>query len=156
VEYYIVAGSQRKGPFSLNQLRSEAIDLATLMWHKGMTNWRPAAELPEIVELLQSIPPPLPTQVAPKKVMVVAQSMTPNNPSPSAAPTVSHASPSSKRRGAKPNKLETIVGIVLCIGVVMTLSFADDAVVKATGLSFGAIYLVCIVAIGLFRKVSGK
>jgi hypothetical protein len=63
MDYYLAINGQRQGPFSLDELRMQSLNLQTLVWHQGMTEWRPAAEVPELHDVCQ-FPPPLPTTPA--------------------------------------------------------------------------------------------
>ena len=63
MEYYYAEGSEKKGPFSLEELKQQAINRDTLIWYSGQPNWKPAFEIPELVSLFGapplSDPPPV-------------------------------------------------------------------------------------------------
>jgi hypothetical protein len=59
-QYYIVQDGDKKGPFSLEELRKLDFDRNILVWHKGLDNWQKANEVKELEELLSNAPPPIP------------------------------------------------------------------------------------------------
>jgi uncharacterized protein DUF4339/TM2 domain-containing protein len=58
VEYYIAAGQQRLGPFTLEQLAQQGLLPDTLAWREGMPQWLPASMIPELLPLLGAAPIP--------------------------------------------------------------------------------------------------
>ena len=50
-------GCQR-GPLTIEQLKSFCITAQTKVWRQGMTDWACASEVPELSELLETVPPP--------------------------------------------------------------------------------------------------
>jgi hypothetical protein len=58
--YYIVVSTQRLGPLSLTELAHALIDGQTPIWRPGLPQWVRANELPELRELLTTLPPPVP------------------------------------------------------------------------------------------------
>ena len=64
--FYIVAGTERRGPFSLAQMANEAISVETMVWKSGMPDWAKVGQVPELQELLRRLsasPPPLPDAI---------------------------------------------------------------------------------------------
>ena len=59
---------QQKGPFTLDQLRSEIsagrVQRNTLAWRNGMPSWTPIEQVPDLQTLFANVPPPLPKGVA--------------------------------------------------------------------------------------------
>lgn len=55
--FYIGRDEEQRGPFSLEQLSRESITRKTMIWHEGMKDWKPAHTIPELVSLLDGIPP---------------------------------------------------------------------------------------------------
>lgn len=55
-EYYYVEGTDKKGPFSLEQLKNARISSGTLVWTKGMPEWQRADSIDELNEILQEMP----------------------------------------------------------------------------------------------------
>lgn len=60
MKYYIVKSDMRLGPFTLDELRQQGISADTLVWHKGMPDWKEARAVPE----LAAIAAPEPQEVA--------------------------------------------------------------------------------------------
>ncbi|HEX2806433.1 MAG TPA: SPFH domain-containing protein [Kineosporiaceae bacterium] len=62
--WYLGVGGQQQGPFDAAGLaaaaRSGTLTASTLVWRAGMAAWTPAAQVPEVSEVLGSVPPPLP------------------------------------------------------------------------------------------------
>jgi hypothetical protein len=63
MEYFYIEGLEQKGPFSLDQLISRGIKSDTLIWKKGLNEWKPARDVEELKSIFQEIPPPLPKAV---------------------------------------------------------------------------------------------
>ena len=65
-QWYVGAGGQQRGPFDSNGLRSLVpsgeLTASTLVWRAGMAQWLPAAQVPEVANLIGGVPPPLPPQ----------------------------------------------------------------------------------------------
>lgn len=55
--YYIVRNGIQEGPFTTEELRTKQITPETMVWTEGMTDWQPARQIPELSELLATIPP---------------------------------------------------------------------------------------------------
>lgn len=50
-EYYIVEEGERRGPFSIEVLKTRGIQRDTLVWRQGLGEWVRAGELPELSEI---------------------------------------------------------------------------------------------------------
>ncbi len=63
-QWYIGAGGQQVGPLDAAGLQTNVasgqLTAATLVWRAGMPAWTPAADVPEVAQLLPQGPPPLP------------------------------------------------------------------------------------------------
>ncbi len=59
--YFIAVGTDRRGPFTLEQLVEQPIAGSTMIWQKGMSQWNRASDVPLIATLLEDLPPPLPS-----------------------------------------------------------------------------------------------
>lgn len=59
-EFYYSTGQDQKGPVNLEELKKLSITRNTLIWYKGITEWKRAAEVEELSEyfLLVSPAPP--------------------------------------------------------------------------------------------------
>ena len=51
--YYIQNGDERRGPFHLEELKSQNITENTLVWNKGLYQWTKACEVLELVDLFR-------------------------------------------------------------------------------------------------------
>ena len=64
ITFHLAINNQSIGPLDLNTLRSYhatgQLTPETLAWKPGMSNWQKASEIPELAQLFQSSPPPLP------------------------------------------------------------------------------------------------
>ena len=58
-KYYYLYGQDKKGPFSLDDLKLEDLSKDTLIWYSGLKDWVPASQIEEFVEILKVTPPPL-------------------------------------------------------------------------------------------------
>lgn len=66
-EYYYAQNKERFGPFDLETLKTHSLDENTLIWHKGLQNWKNITEFPELAPAWQKNrekeeTPPLPDQ----------------------------------------------------------------------------------------------
>ena len=51
-QYYYTDGTERYGPFTIEQLRERNITGSTLVWKEGMADWLPASQVNELQSLL--------------------------------------------------------------------------------------------------------
>ena len=51
-QYYYTDGTERYGPFTIEQLRERNITGSTLVWKEGMADWLPASQVTELQSLL--------------------------------------------------------------------------------------------------------
>jgi membrane protease subunit (stomatin/prohibitin family) len=67
-QWYLGVDGEREGPFDTAALAAQAsagrLTAGTLVWRSGMAQWTPAGQVPELGQLLASIPPPLPPRQA--------------------------------------------------------------------------------------------
>ncbi len=65
-QWFLGVGGQQLGPYDTAGLAAQVsagtLTATTLVWKQGMAQWTPAGQVPELVPLLGSIPPPLPPQ----------------------------------------------------------------------------------------------
>ncbi|WP_086030256.1 DUF4339 domain-containing protein [Tenacibaculum holothuriorum] len=59
-KYYIIENNEKKGPFSIEELREFEISFDTLIWTEGLNDWTEAKGIDELKAFLSKIPPPLP------------------------------------------------------------------------------------------------
>lgn len=57
--YYINNGNENGGPFTIEELRSQKISTATLVWYNGMDEWKYAIEIEELEPFFKVEPPPI-------------------------------------------------------------------------------------------------
>lgn len=64
-KYFYTDGTEKFGPYSLEELKSCPIDRKTLVWFHPMTEWKPAGSLDELKELFTEQPPEFPGTTVP-------------------------------------------------------------------------------------------
>lgn len=64
MNWYIIHNNKQVGPLAKNQLPEYGLNPQSIVWHEGMADWLPAAEVPELDDMLsfytrgnQSVPP---------------------------------------------------------------------------------------------------
>ncbi len=64
ISFYVGVNGQPQGPFDLAVLRNACqggqYSATTLVWRKGMTEWKQMSEVPEFADIFEDCPPPLP------------------------------------------------------------------------------------------------
>lgn len=152
-EYYYGVGSERKGPFTLEDLKKQPIESDTLVWREGMAQWVAANQVPELADLFPGasapvMPPPPPSSPPPPPPM--AGDPTGTTPYP---PGVTQSDVTSKRilcgvLGIVLGQLGihkfilgyTLSGVIMLLLTVLTCGFGA-AVTWVIGLIEGIIYL---------------
>lgn len=111
-KYYLHKGSGQLGPFSLDELKAQAIDRDALVWCEGMPEWQKAGDVEELKPLLTQIPPPLSAR-----------------PASTPPPPVTPSTPSAKK-GWKPGwRFYTVLALLLIAGgILMFNKLKDEAV----------------------------
>lgn len=61
MEYYLLIDGLKRGPYSFDNLLQNGLTKDALVWHTGMTDWKRAADMVELRELLEKMPPPPPS-----------------------------------------------------------------------------------------------
>ncbi|HVZ96722.1 MAG TPA: DUF4339 domain-containing protein [Chitinophagaceae bacterium] len=65
-QYYIYDGHAKKGPFNIEELKSEPLTKETPVWYEGLQNWALARDIAELAVLFSKngalSPPPLPNE----------------------------------------------------------------------------------------------
>lgn len=59
-EYFLGVDGQRRGPFSLEELRAQNVSANSLVWRRGLAAWTKAEDLSELRDDVIGAPPPLP------------------------------------------------------------------------------------------------
>jgi len=70
VKYYYSLNNERLGPVDKDHLKG-IITRDTLIWFDGLENWKKASDIPELLLLIQSTPPPLPNETKTDDVPLV-------------------------------------------------------------------------------------
>jgi hypothetical protein len=70
-QYYLHDGQAQRGPYTLEELRSESVTVETLIWYDGITDWTKASDVDSLKELFRKGPPPLPITVQESTAAVV-------------------------------------------------------------------------------------
>lgn len=55
--YYINNGKENGGPFTLDELKKQDLNKATLVWHQGMDEWKHAHDIEELNSFFIVVPP---------------------------------------------------------------------------------------------------
>jgi len=63
--YHVALDGKQQGPFSMHDLRGK-LTRDTLVWRPGMKEWKRAADMRELEELVDNVPPPLPPPAPPR------------------------------------------------------------------------------------------
>jgi S1-C subfamily serine protease len=56
-KYYLRKKGKRIGPFSVQELHDQQITGSTMVWAAGMPGWAKASDVPELYELIATLPP---------------------------------------------------------------------------------------------------
>lgn len=67
MEFYILINNTKQGPYPLEELPNKDITANTMVWSVGFSNWKKAKDVPELSDILSSLPPePFMTDAMPK------------------------------------------------------------------------------------------
>ena len=58
-KYFFSNGSEKQGPFLLEELKNKNINEETLIWFEGLEDWTPAKHIIELNEFFELCPPPI-------------------------------------------------------------------------------------------------
>lgn len=58
-KYFYTDGTNRYGPFTLEELLEKNITRDTNVWFQGLDEWKPAGDVSELSQYLELIPPPV-------------------------------------------------------------------------------------------------
>lgn len=56
MQYYIIINGSQMGPYSKEELRIQGLSPDSIVWRQGLTDWVPAATLPELIDILADSP----------------------------------------------------------------------------------------------------
>ncbi len=60
-KYFYTNGTDKIGPFTLDELKEQNLSRDTKVWFYGLDRWKPLNEIEELKSLTNSVPPPLKT-----------------------------------------------------------------------------------------------
>lgn len=63
MEYYILVNNIKQGPFQKEELIQKGITGNTMVWCTGMSDWKKAAEVADLTDILQQTPPEPPQNI---------------------------------------------------------------------------------------------
>lgn len=58
-KYFYTDGTNKFGPFTLEELREENITRETKVWFQELGEWKTAGTIPELSEIFKLVPPPI-------------------------------------------------------------------------------------------------
>ncbi|MGL4993403.1 MAG: CD225/dispanin family protein [Bacteroidales bacterium] len=58
--YFILKNNRKEGPYKLEELSDMIITRDTMIWDVGFSDWKKASEVPELIDILATLPPPSP------------------------------------------------------------------------------------------------
>lgn len=61
MDFFILENGERRGPYTIEELRQNKLSPDTLVWAEGETDWRKAGDVPMLAELFPSSIPPVPS-----------------------------------------------------------------------------------------------
>jgi membrane protease subunit (stomatin/prohibitin family) len=63
-EYFVAVSGKSEGPFSMDQLSqmafAQSFTSGSMVWKKGMSGWVAAGSVPDLADVLNNVPPPIP------------------------------------------------------------------------------------------------
>lgn len=66
-KYFISKGSQKKGPFTIEQIKTMELTDKYFIWSEGFEDWKRITEIEELKENIIITPPPTPKQIKKNK-----------------------------------------------------------------------------------------
>ena len=72
-KYFVAQGSNKEGPYSIEELTKKGITDQYSIWTEGMENWLNAQEFAELKDILQRSPPPTPHEIKKQKNIAAIQ-----------------------------------------------------------------------------------
>ncbi|MEZ4883550.1 MAG: DUF4339 domain-containing protein [Chitinophagales bacterium] len=61
-QYYFFDGNSKVGPLSFEELSNKPIFKDTPVWRAGLADWINAGDLPELIDIIKTSPPPVPVE----------------------------------------------------------------------------------------------
>jgi hypothetical protein len=59
--YHLILDGKQSQPYTIEQLKAMRIKEDDLVWHRGLTNWKPAKAISELKDIVLYTPPPIPS-----------------------------------------------------------------------------------------------
>ena len=72
-KYYFIEEGQKRGPFTKEEFLEEEVFSSTLVWFRGQSDWIALADIPELKDALEDIPPPIPSENISEPIRVKIQ-----------------------------------------------------------------------------------
>lgn len=116
-EYYIYNGQVKKGPFDLEQLKSQSLNKETPVWYEGLKDWSMAGNIDELKDFFIPRTPPLPPPPVPK---VVQKNIPARNEILNSFGETTEAYPEITR---KRSLIPLIISIIIIVGIIITIFF---------------------------------
>ena len=145
MSFFILAGNQQQGPYTLAELRSRNITSATLVWAEGMAQWTPAWQVEALQPLFNGTPqggapvPPVPqqaqqTQQAPTGADAPSGADTPQTGQPPVGQHAPTGGNGGGNGGAEPQRhllrggcmAAVVVAVLMAVGLVATCPTPQD------------------------------
>ncbi|MBO4598463.1 MAG: DUF4339 domain-containing protein [Bacteroidaceae bacterium] len=60
MEYYLLVRNEKRGPFSIDELKEQPLTRTSLVWCKGMSDWEKLEDVEELKSIKENIPPTIP------------------------------------------------------------------------------------------------
>src|ERR1019366_10462014 len=113
-QYYIYDGQMKKGPFDLEQLKSQSLNKETPVWYEGLKDWSMAGNIDELKEFFipKPTPPPLPK--------AFQKNITSRNVILNSFTDATELYPETRRRRFL---IPVIIAILIIAGIIITLFF---------------------------------
>ena len=159
-QFYLADGSNRRGPFSPEQLPAQGLTAETLVWREGMADWLPASQIPELRMFLPAAPMP-PAPPPPAHPGYGQPQYAPPPPSNFAQPMQYAGAYMNQEPGAGLGIASMVLGIVSLLGVlawcvvwptgILAIIFGAIGVKRVQGKGMAVAGLVCgSISIGLW------
>lgn len=126
MKYYVIVQDMRTGPFTLEEVKRQQLAPDTLVWHKGMPDWKEACTLPELADAIVYDAPDVepeedfvPEEEAEEPQEEMFRRRIPEEPQPE--PRRFSYAPSAAPQKRTPKRKSHIMGWIALIAVVVLL-----------------------------------
>lgn len=62
-KYFISNENKKHGPYTFEALKNQSLSRETLIWFQGIDDWTKAESVPELIEIFEEQPPPIPPKL---------------------------------------------------------------------------------------------